>query len=222
MTKKKAAKPRGGPGRLTAEEAAKVSDRLLDAAIELLNERSFADTTMEQIARRAGASTKTLYARFPDKAAVVQAVVNRIIERSLAAHAADVSSLDPRGIDPRAYIVSLGTKIVTGIGQEGTGLIQIALGEARRFPVITGMYNATLARGRGIFQHALETWHAEGKLPGLKQPEMAAMLTVSALTDMARVRTAMGESMSAAEISAFIPYVADTLLAGWGYKPKGG
>ena len=35
---------------------------------------------MEQIARRAGASTKTLYARYADKAAVVQAVVNRIIE----------------------------------------------------------------------------------------------------------------------------------------------
>jgi AcrR family transcriptional regulator len=45
-------------------------DRLLDAALEVFNERTFADTTMEQIARRAGASTKTLYARYADKAAV--------------------------------------------------------------------------------------------------------------------------------------------------------
>ena len=83
MLKKKLAKPRGGPGRLNAEDAAKVSDRLLDAALELFNERSFADTTMEQIARRAGASTKTLYARYSDKAAVVDAVVNRIIKQAL-------------------------------------------------------------------------------------------------------------------------------------------
>jgi AcrR family transcriptional regulator len=219
MTSKKPAKARGGPGRLTTEEAAKVEDRLLDAAHALFNERSFGDITMEQIAKRAGASTKTLYSRFSDKAAVVQAVVNRIIEQALAAHAADVSSLDPRGIDPRLYIVSLSTKILHQLRGEAMGLIRFALSEARRFPIIAEMYNATLARGRGIFQHALQTWHAEGKLPGLKQPELAAMLTISALTDMARIRTAMGEPMSAAEIDAYVPYAADVLLRGWGYKP---
>jgi AcrR family transcriptional regulator len=220
MTPKKPARSRGRPGRLTAEDTAKVEDRLLDSALELLNERPFSDTTMEQIARRAGASTKTLYSRFPDKAAVVQAVVNRIIERSLAAHAADVTSLDPTGIDPGVYIVSLVTKIVTGIGTEGRGLIQIALGEARRFPIIKQMYNGSLARGRGLLQHALETWAREGKLPGLTQPEMAAKLLISALTDMARIRTAMGDPMSDAEIAEFIPYTTDVLLRGWGYQGK--
>jgi hypothetical protein len=150
---------------------------------------------------------------------VVQAVVNRIIEQALAAHAADVSSLDPRGIDPRLYIVSLSTKILHQLRGEAVGLIQFALGEARRFPIIAEMYNATLARGRGIFRHALETWHAEGKLPGLTQPELAAMLTISALTDMARIRAAMGNPMGAAEIDAYVPYAADVLLRGWGYKP---
>jgi AcrR family transcriptional regulator len=76
MIRKKSAKPRGGPGRLSAEDAAKLPDRLLDAALEVFNEKNFADATMEQIARRAGASTKTLYARYADKAAVVEAVVN--------------------------------------------------------------------------------------------------------------------------------------------------
>ena len=32
MIKKKTAKPRGGPGRLSTEDAAKLPDRLLDAA----------------------------------------------------------------------------------------------------------------------------------------------------------------------------------------------
>src|SRR5689334_11737964 len=122
MTKKKSAKSRGGPGRLSAEDAARLPDRLLDAALELFNERTYAEATMEQIARRAGASTKTLYARYADKAAVVEAVVNRIVERTLAAQGA-AAAFDPRQIDPRSFIIGLGTRIVEGIGAEGAGLI---------------------------------------------------------------------------------------------------
>src|ERR1044071_5325696 len=54
MTKKKSAKSRGGPGRLSAEDAARLPDRLLDAALELFNERTYAEATMEQIARGGG------------------------------------------------------------------------------------------------------------------------------------------------------------------------
>jgi AcrR family transcriptional regulator len=219
MLKKKSAKPRGGPGRLSAEDSAKLPDRLLDAALELINERSFADTTMEQIARRAGASTKTLYARYSDKADVVDAVVNRFIKQALEAHAA-ATSIDSRQVDPRVFIISLATRIVTQISGEAAGLIKLALSEARRFPIITQMYNATLARGRGIFREALEGWHQDGKLPGLVNPEMAAMLLISMLTDMARIRTAMGQSMTKAEIDIYVPYAADMFLRACGYKAK--
>jgi TetR/AcrR family transcriptional repressor of mexJK operon len=220
MQKKKLAKaspkPKGGPGRLTAEEAARLPDRLLDAALELFNQHGYGGTSMEQIARRAGASTKTLYARFADKPAVVQAVVNRIIEASLKA--AGAATPDP-GRDPRRFIVALGTEIVTNIGQAGAGLIHIALSEARHSPVIARMYNATLARGRGLLRNALEQWHAAGLLPDLKDAEMAAILLLSMLTDMARIRTAMGESMREQEIATYIPYAADIFLKGLGYRP---
>jgi AcrR family transcriptional regulator len=219
MTRKKSAKSRGGPGRLSAEDAARLPDRLLDAALELFNERTFADTTMEQIARRAGASTKTLYARYADKAAVVDAVVDRIIKQALEAHAA-ATSIDPRQVDPRVFVIGLGTRIVTQISGEAAGLISIALSEARRFPIITKQYNATLSRGRGLFRNALELWHQDGLLPDLVNPEMAAMLLVSMLTDMARIRTAMGNPMTKAEIDAFVPYAADMFLRGCGYRPK--
>jgi AcrR family transcriptional regulator len=219
MLKKKSAKPRGGPGRLSAEDAARVSDRLLDAALELFNERSFADTTMEQIARRAGASTKTLYARYSDKAAVVEAVVNRIIKDALDKHAA-ATSIDPRQVDPRLFITGLATRILMQITGEATGLINIALTEGRRFPIITKMYNATLVRGRGIFQNALEIWHQDGLLPDLVNPPMAAMVLISMLTDMGRIRTAMGDPMTKAEIDAYVPYAADMFLRGCGYRAK--
>lgn len=219
MTKKKSVKPRGGPGRLSAEEAAKLPDRLLDAALELFNEKTFADTSMEQIARRAGASTKTLYARYADKAEVIEAVVNRIIECSLA-DMEKTTPLDPRRTDPRSFIQAFGIQIVTNISQVGTGLIRIAFCEARRFPAILKMYNGTLAHGRGIFCNALETWHSLGLLPDLKDPEMAAILLISMVTDMARIRTAMGDPMSDAEIAAYVPYATDIFLRGCGYRSK--
>ncbi len=219
MLKKKSARPRGGPGRLSAEDAAKVADRLLDAALELFNERTFADTTMEQIARRAGASTKTLYARYSDKSAVLDAVVNRIIKQALEAHAM-ATAIDPRQVEPRIFILGLATRILTQISGEAAGLINIALSEARRFPIITKMYNATLARGRGIFQNALEIWHQDGLLPDLVNPPMAAMLLISMMTDMARIRTAMGDPMTKAEIDVYAPYAADMFLRGCGYKAK--
>jgi hypothetical protein len=99
-------------------------------------------------------------------------------------------------------------------------LINIAFSEARRFPVITKMYNGTLTRGRGIFQNALEIWHADGLLPDLKDPPMAAMLLVSMMTDMARIRTAMGDPMTQAEIDAYVPYATDHFLRGCGYRAK--
>lgn len=219
MTRKKSLRPPGGPGRLSAEDAAKLPDRLLDAALELFNEKTFADTSMEQIARRAGASTKTLYARYADKAEVVEAVVNRIIERSMA-DMEKTTPLDPRRTDPRSFIQAFGIQIVTNISQVGTGLIRIAFSEARRFPAILKMYKGTLAHGRGIFRNALETWHSEGLLPDLKDPEMAAMALISLLTDMARIRTAMGDPMSEAEIAAYVSFATDLFLKGCGYRPN--
>jgi AcrR family transcriptional regulator len=219
MKKKKSAKPRGGPGRLSAENAARLPDRLLDAAQELFNERTFADTTMEEVARRAGASTKTLYARYAGKAELMQAVVNRIIERSMAAAAAAVP-LDPSRTDPRTFILALGTQMVTSMAKEGAGLISIALSEARRFPAIAKMYDAAMAHGLGTFGAALARWHADGLLPGLKNPERAARLLISMLSDTGRIRTAMGQPMSDAEIAAHIPFATDLFLRGMGYRPN--
>ena len=222
MAKKNSAEcagPRSGPGRLSVEDTARLPDRLLDAALELFSERTYGDTTMEQIARRAGASTKTLYARYADKAQVVQAVINRLIERSLAV-VAETVPLDPHKAEPRVFLITLGTRMVTGISREGAGLVQISLSESRRFPAIPKMYNDTLAMGRARFQRALEEWHAGGLLPDLKNPPMAAMALVSLLTDMARIRTAMGQPMSDAEIAAYIPYATDLFLKGCGYRPR--
>jgi hypothetical protein len=57
-------------------------------------------------------------------------------------------------------------------------------------------------------------------LPIFTHPDLAAKLLISALTDMARIRTAMGDPMSQEEIKVFIPYATDLFLRGCGYRPK--
>jgi AcrR family transcriptional regulator len=57
-----------GPGRPRDEEARR---RILDAAIELLEEVGFGGATVEAIAERAGASKATVYRWWPNKASVL-------------------------------------------------------------------------------------------------------------------------------------------------------
>ncbi|HEY0265459.1 MAG TPA: TetR/AcrR family transcriptional regulator, partial [Rhizomicrobium sp.] len=164
--------PRSGPGRLSAEELAGLPDRLMDAALALFNAQGYSDTTMEQIARQAGASTKTLYSRYANKAELVKAVVSRMVERSLAEHEIDLSA-DPRELEPRAYLLAAARKIAATLSGEGAGMIRVALAEARRFPELADTYNANVCRGIGVLRRALEAWHDKGLLPDLGDPDLA-------------------------------------------------
>lgn len=210
---------RTGPGRLSAEDAAALPDRLLDAALELFSAQGYAGTSMDEIAKRAGASTKTLYSRYAGKAELLQGVVVRIMSRALAAHAAETSP-DPGQVDPRIFLIALGRRILNGLGGEGAGLIQIAFSEARRAPELARMYDETLKIGRGNFRRALEIWKGQGLLPGLPDPERAAGLCISMISDGARIRTAMGQPLSKAEIDAHVPFAVDMFLRGCGYSGR--
>lgn len=55
-----------------------VTERLLDAAQKLLGERGIRATTMAQVAESAGVSRAWLYRHFPDKRALVGAVIVRL------------------------------------------------------------------------------------------------------------------------------------------------
>src|SRR4051812_15375088 len=54
-------------GRPTAEESAELEARLRSAALELFLDRGYDATTMDAVARKAGITRRTLYARHPDK-----------------------------------------------------------------------------------------------------------------------------------------------------------
>lgn len=212
--------PRGRPGRLSAEEMAELPDRLLDAALALFNAQGYSDTTMEQVARKAGASTKTLYSRYANKAELVKAVVARIVERSLVAHAG-AGQANPGEVDPRSYLMGLGRNMIQTMNGEAAGMVRIGFAEARRFPELAAMYESSIARAKALYYDALRIWQAQGLLPDMGDPVRAGGVCMGLLGDQARIRIAMGQPMSAQEAEAHLTYAVDFFLRGCGYRDKG-
>jgi AcrR family transcriptional regulator len=64
-------------GRPTADQAAKRTEHLIDAAWEVFVEMGYEGSSIAEIARRAGASKQTLYSRFATKAELFKAVIRR-------------------------------------------------------------------------------------------------------------------------------------------------
>ncbi|HET6307753.1 MAG TPA: helix-turn-helix domain-containing protein, partial [Rhodopila sp.] len=62
-------------GRPSREQAALLGDRILDVATELFLAEGYGATSIEAVAQRARISKRTFYHRFPDKAALFDAVL---------------------------------------------------------------------------------------------------------------------------------------------------
>jgi TetR/AcrR family transcriptional repressor of mexJK operon len=74
---------RRGAGRPTPDQAEDRRGELLDAALDLFLEHGFELTTIEMIAARINMTKRTVYARYPDKASLFGAAVQRAIERQI-------------------------------------------------------------------------------------------------------------------------------------------
>lgn len=114
-------------------------DQIMDAAVDLLIERGYRDTTMLAVARRAGASKETLYAWFGDKGGLFEAIIQRnaaavqqVLDRHLAGDAPMERALTDFG---RALLSLL-------LSDNAVAINRAAISEARADPTLA----RTLAR----------------------------------------------------------------------------
>jgi len=203
---------RRGAGRLPAEEAAKLNDRLLDAAQALFSEKGFAAATMDEIARQAGSSTQTIYSRFANKTEMLEAVVQRVMDRTIAAQSS--AGLDPSGVDPRDYLISLGRQVVHVLTFRAAGLTRLSFAEAYRSPEIQRQTQAGYGRGVSLIRNALEQWRNEGKLSPRGDLDRMALICLSMMTDRARIGAVIGMPMSDDEARAYVEDAVDIFLRG--------
>jgi len=118
-------------GRPTQAEAKKLHRKLRTAAVATFVKYGYDGTTMEAIARAAGITRRTLYARYPDKRAVFVDVIPWALTRRTEGQ----SSLDVDGGDLRASLVAIGRAgLERATDPDIVRLTRIAMNESARFP----------------------------------------------------------------------------------------
>ncbi|MEU1981042.1 TetR/AcrR family transcriptional regulator [Nocardia sp. NPDC019395] len=125
---------RRGAGRPTREQAEARHRELLDTALKLFLENGFEMTTVEMIAKRVGMTKRTVYARYPDKAALFLTAVQRAIERQIVPR--DVLEDLDRG-DLAETLEAIGRlRIGQVMTPDGLRLQRVINAEGYRFPTI--------------------------------------------------------------------------------------
>ncbi|MBL8551895.1 MAG: TetR/AcrR family transcriptional regulator C-terminal domain-containing protein [Hyphomonadaceae bacterium] len=213
----KPAKPRPkGPGRLSADEAARLPDRLLDAAQSVFISVGYARATMDAIAAAAGASRKTLYARYANKAEILASVVNRLLDAALADAA-------PKGApavdDPRAALLKLARELASlSEASQVAGLNRLIFAEAYQAPDLARLFLDLHTRAAENVQRTLETLHEEGALPLMPCPRFAALIFVEMVASMPRLRALLGAPLSKKETNKLTAAAVDIFLRGCGAR----
>lgn len=157
----------------------RADEAITDATLALLNERGFAAMTMEDVAHRAKVGKPTIYRRFPSKAALVTAVIERQLPEL------DKLAIPDLG-DTRAELQTL---ISTGFPPDGPSYVRLTGGliaEQERHPELIEAYRSNILRPRRrITCTLIERGQKRGDVRPDVEPEDAVDLIVGAF--LARV-----------------------------------
>ncbi|WP_018505477.1 TetR/AcrR family transcriptional regulator [Parafrankia discariae] len=203
---------RRGAGRPTREQAEARHEELLDTALEVFLERGFELATIEMIAGRVSMTKRTVYARYPDKAALFRAAVQRAIERQIVPQAV------LEGMDNGDLAETLGAiarlRITQVATPNGLRLQRIINTESYRFPeIFTISFEQS---GRPVIEFVagvLERAVADGTIAPTN-PRLAASVFMSMLVS-GPVRTIVsGHMPTRAELDERIEFSVRLLLDG--------
>lgn len=117
-------------GRPTQAEAEELHLQLRKAAATTFVKYGYAGTTMEAIARAAGITRRTLYARYPDK----RAVFADVIPWALTLRTTRDAESAPNDDLPAALTAIARGALARALDPDTLGLTRIALNESSRFP----------------------------------------------------------------------------------------
>lgn len=209
-----AARRRGRPRDLEKRDA------ILDAAGQLFSERGVAAASMEAVAERAEVSKMTVYAHFPDKAALLGAVFARTV-------AAVAPPEFAQGPDPERLVEQLAE-----FGERFVGFLLrrdiLAPGRAmaasvREFPELA---RAFYEAGPGAFQRRiiafLDACAAQGLLT-IPDTAVAAEILMAAWLGLDQLRANLGTEPGPTpnSIAARVRQASAALARGWGYRASG-
>jgi AcrR family transcriptional regulator len=207
-----ARKRRSARGRPPAKEAAIRAERLIDVATEVFLEHGYKGASMSEIARRAGASKQTLYARYPSKAALFAALVER-----KAAHLFEAIGPLSEDRSLRDTLLRCASELLDLIlSEDARGVHRVVIAECLEFPELSKVFwEYGPGRTRAML---IEYFRAQQKLGNMRceNPDHAVEAFFGLLIGSANLRTNLGlptPIMSLAARRAWVQYVVDFFLA---------
>lgn len=145
-----------------------LDDRILDQVLTLLGSRGYAGLTLDELAVRSGVAKTTILRRWPSKAAVAAAGVERLALQSV--ELPDSGTLHG---DLRALLNGAVDAFVRGRGQ----FVPRLLREAGHHPEITELLDTVLHTRRQAYRRVLARALARGELdPSVDQELLIDML----------------------------------------------
>jgi TetR/AcrR family transcriptional repressor of mexJK operon len=200
-------------GRPPTEEVAARAERLLDVATEVFLEQGFKGASMSEIARRAGASKQTLYARYPSKAALFAALVER-----KASHLFEAIGPLGEGRSLRDTLVHCGSSLLELIvSKDARGVHRVVIAECVEFPELGEIF---WERGPGRTRAMLASYlRAQQKLGNIQcgDPEQAVEVFLGLLVSGATLRAWLGLpptfAKTPAQRKAWANFAVDTFLS---------
>ena len=157
----------GQPARGRPRDAA-LDDRILEQVVALLGSRGYSGLTLDELAARSGVAKTTVLRRWPSKAAVAAAGVER-----LALQSVDVPDSGTLHDDLHALLQGAMETFARGRGQ----FVPRLLREAGHHPEITDLLDAVLHTRRQAYRRVLARAVARGELdPSVDQELFIDML----------------------------------------------
>ena len=179
VAEREAAPKRGTGGRPTREEVTRREARIVEVATRLFIERGFDATSIDAVAQAAGVSKPTLYARYDDKRALFEAVLEERIREWLGAlsDAAEVQALQATPKDAGIVLDELSRTLLTRAQAPGAAaLTRCITAQALQFPDLARLaYEEGWLRGVRAVMRLLEILAAQGQI-AVDDTEVAADL----------------------------------------------
>jgi TetR/AcrR family transcriptional regulator, mexJK operon transcriptional repressor len=205
-------------GRPTREQAEARHHELLDAALDMFLERGFVQTTMEGVAAAVGMTKRTVYARYPDKASLFLASVQRAIERLIVSEAT-LRALDKGDLEETLSAIAR-MRVAQIETPAGLKLQRIINTESYRFPQI---FTMSYEQGAGpviAFLADLLRRHDSAGAVCVAHPDMAANVFMSMVVSGPVRLIVSGNPLSQPEIDERIAFSVRLFLDG--ARPRSG
>jgi TetR/AcrR family transcriptional repressor of mexJK operon len=202
---------RGRPPSITVEIR---RQRILDAAELVFTSIGYGAATMEEIARAAGMSKKTLYGLFPDKRSIFTALTNVIdLYPAEALHADPASSRK----ELRARLLNLAELALSTRQVEMTRLV---ISEARHCPELADEFlEKAMLRARTYLVDALQSFQDANPEIAIPDIEGTAITLFSAVIGDLHFRALLGEKPTTGRmLEAHIDGAMDLVLPNLGQR----